>query len=460
MSESGTSQVLGAPEAEMQLLGSGMRNPAWIDDVNVALGPEPWFNPYHAQVWGAICAAYAATGRAGVGEVATQMRANGATLSDEDLRWFYEVEAAGWATESAALSTARMIGQYAKLRRFKAIARRVADQPVNVGDVPIWSEAVMSMFAKAEEGVSYEDAACMGAIINEVVEEMNAVAEGKPPEKTIPYGVSVMDRVTYGGMRAGQLILVAGRPGDGKSAVALSIGLEAAKAKHKVLMFSTEMDNASQGRRALAQMARVEFGSILTSKLDERQWGAVSSARDAAQTLPFWSYDIATMHVARMRALCKSHQRRHGLDLVLIDYAQRLQAGKDEDMDWVRVTKATEACKTIARELEIPVVLLAQLKRANDGKKGRPSLSDLRQSGKLEEEADVIWMLHRDENAEGELVHDREFGIVKQRNGPSVQWYHMHLDPVTFKLTQLADNARASSKPAPVQRRGFGAEVM
>ena len=234
----------------------------------------------------------------------------------------------------------------------------------------------------------------------------------------LPTGVGDLD-IAINGLCPGLLYVVAGRPGMGKSVLGLQMVLRAAATGAPALLFSIEM-----GREELMARAAANIGGILKdrlkrpSKFDEDDWAKLTSFLTKTQAMPYWLDDSANLHINDIVVRARRHKRQYGLGLLAIDYLQLIRGtGENRNKE---IGSITRACKLLAKELQVPVVLLSQLNRSVEQRANkRPILADLRESGEIEQDADVVIFLYRDEEYYPDTADTgvAELIIAKQRDG-------------------------------------------
>lgn len=245
---------------------------------------------------------------------------------------------------------------------------------------------------------------------------------GKPDEPTgVSTGFTELDRLTSG-LHPGELVVIAGRPSSGKSAFALNI-LEnvALYGKSPVGLFSLEMEASQVFMRILASFAHVSFSDLRSGEMDDRVLDRVASSVDLVKEAPIFIDDAGglTPKLLRERALCML--ARFDIQLLVVDYIQLMSVDNNHENRSAQLSEISRNLKALAKEMDIPIIVLSQLNRQlemRDNK--RPRLSDLRDSGSIEDDADVVAMIYRDEmyNPESPDLGTAEICIVKQRNGP------------------------------------------
>lgn len=259
----------------------------------------------------------------------------------------------------------------------------------------------------------------------------------------VPTGFGQLDSVTQG-MHAGELTMLAARPSIGKSAMALNIAVHAAEWYQPTVLFSLEMSKALLGSRLLSGASRVDSHALRSGTATDDQYARVARCLDGICKLPLWFDDSPQLTIHALKSRCRSLKTSRGLALVIVDY---LQLMKPQDSRGNRVDKATEisgGLKDIARELGVAVLALSQLSRQSEHREDkRPQLSDLRESGSLEQDADVVLLLHRP--GKDDPTKDRaktDCIVAKNRNGPTAV-IQLMFDPATTAFSEPVFPAEA-----------------
>ncbi|MEK6323349.1 MAG: replicative DNA helicase [Acidobacteriota bacterium] len=354
------------------------------------------------------------------------------TLSDE-LRRAGEFEQIGGATYIASLidgvPRTDTIEPYAKLVKQKSMLRKLitaSQQIVSLAfdeeddaDVII-DKAEQMIFRIAEDRVR-QGFQYIGDVAHRRLEQIEQMA-GRPEMITgVPTGFTDFDRMTSGLQRQ-ELIVIAARPSMGKTALALNMAQYASKNANVVGIFSLEMSAEQLVSRLLCSEARVDAHRLRTGYLNREEWARLADAlRRLCETKVFID-DTAAVGVMEMRAKCRRLKAEHGLDLLIVDYLQ-LMAGRGRiESRQQEVSQISRDLKGLAKELDIPVIALSQLSRAPETRsEHKPQLSDLRESGAIEQDSDVVCFIYREElyNPTDENQGMAELIIGKQRNGPT-----------------------------------------
>ncbi len=241
--------------------------------------------------------------------------------------------------------------------------------------------------------------------------------------KGVPTGFTGLDEMTTG-LQRGDLIIIAGRPSMGKTAFILSLALHAAAvAKNSTAIFSLEMSKGQLVQRMLCAEARVNMHSLRSGTLPKRDYPKLSLAAGPLSEAPIYIDDTPAITVLELRAKARRLKAKHNLDLLIIDYLQLMGSSGKAESRQQEISTISRSLKGVAKELDVPVIALSQLSRAVEQRTGnhRPQLSDLRESGAIEQDADVVMFVYRDEvyNKDDETNKGKaEIIIGKQRNGP------------------------------------------
>jgi replicative DNA helicase len=354
------------------------------------------------------------------------------TLSDE-LRRAGEFEQIGGATYIASLidgvPRTDTIEPYAKLVKQKSMLRKLISASQQIVSLAFEEEDDADVIIDKAEHMIFEIAEdrvrqgfqYIGDVAHRRLEQIEQMA-GRPEMITgVPTGFTDFDRMTSGLQRQ-ELIVIAARPSMGKTAQALNMAQYAAKNANVVGIFSLEMSAEQLVSRLLCSEARVDAHRLRTGYLNREEWARLADAlRRLCETKVFID-DSAAVSVMEMRAKCRRLKAEHGLDMLIVDYLQ-LMAGRGRiESRQQEVSQISRDLKGLAKELDIPVVALSQLSRAPEQRsEHKPQLSDLRESGAIEQDSDVVCFIYREElyNPTDENQGTAELIIGKQRNGPT-----------------------------------------
>ena len=270
-------------------------------------------------------------------------------------------------------------------------------------------------------------------------EWLEALRQGVVPG--IPYGLRDLDNLT-GGAQPGELILVGGRPGDGKSTLLQTMASSMANAGNRVLYATIEMPCDEITKRELSWTARINLHRLRTGEFGEDEYSRLIDALGPLSEQPVYTYDAADMTTASLRAAATEQKLRHGLDVICLDYLQILTDQPHGSNDTGRITYISRRLMNLARALNVPLIAASQLSRKTEGREDRrPQLSDLRESGGLEQDAHVVLLIHRqrDKSRPKDSPDPTNLIVAKQRQGPTGNV------PLVFipKMTRFVDADRS-----------------
>lgn len=475
-------------EAEAAFLGAILIDNRVVEDLPVALNPEHFFEPLHGRIFQQTMAliernsiatpvtlkpyfeadeAMKAVG--GVGYLA-QLTGSGAGLIGArdfarqifDLALLRELAGVGRSLVDNALDTSERVDPQAQIEEAETALYRVAGGEAEMGSVKSFSQASLTALQAAERALN------SGGHLS-----------------GITTGIGSMN-AKIGGMHNSDLMILAGRPGMGKTSLATNIAYNAAERFRrdeddgippeknmgaKVAFFSLEMSADQLATRVLAEQSGVSGEALRMGKISKEQFQQLSRAAQTLQTLPLFIDDTPGLTIAGLRTRARRLQRRHGIGFVIVDYLQLLQgSSKSGDNRVQEISEISRGLKTLAKELHVPVMALSQLSRAVESREDkRPQLSDLRESGSIEQDADMVLFVFREDYyvaarepkrpIEGDDVKihaqheewaaemERVFGlaeviVAKSRHG-STGKVRLHFEAKTTKFSDLADDSMA-----------------
>ena len=317
---------------------------------------------------------------------------------------------------------AEIVYEKATLRRLIRISEQITSDCYQQKDKldDILEETERSVFSLMQTR-SAGDYVPIRDVVMEVLRKIEEASQTKGHLTGVSTGFADLDKKTNGLQRS-DFILIAARPSMGKTAFALSLARYAALKKNLgVAIFSLEMSKEQLVNRLLSMESKIDAQIIRTGELDDDQWEALMDSSDAIGNSHIIIDDTPGISVTELRSKCRKYKLEHDIQLVIIDYIQLMSSGKNTDSRQQEVSDISRALKGVARELNVPIIVLSQLNRAVDNRTDhRPMLSDIRESGAIEQDADVIMFLYRDDyyNPETEEKNIAEVIIAKQRNGP------------------------------------------
>ena len=305
------------------------------------------------------------------------------------------------------------------IRTTEGIANRCYKSEEGLDEILETSEK--EMFAILQDGGN-SDYTPIDVLAVEQLNQIALAAKTKGGITGVPTGFNVIDYMTAG-FQPSDFILIAARPSMGKTAFVLNIARHVAVSeKQPVLIFSLEMSDGQLFRRLLSLESKVNSQNIRTGRLSEDEWNRIGEGADIVGSSPIYIDNTPGITVGELRSKCRRHKLEHNIKLVIIDYLQLMTAKGRSEGRQQEVSEISRSLKALARELEVPVVALSQLSRAVEQRPNhRPMLSDLRESGSIEQDADVVMFIYREDYYHPENEEARniaEINIAKQRNGP------------------------------------------
>ena len=412
-------------EAEQAVLGGLMLAPDAMDKVADKLGEDDFYRKDHRLIWRAIA------------ELANKgMPCDAVTLGD----WFDAngmVELVGGASYLIELAnatpSAANIAAYADIVREKSVLRQLIDagtaitedgyRPEGKSVQEVMELAEQRVFKIAESGArGKKDIVSMRTAVSEAFRLLSQRYENRGQLTGVSTGFTDLDELTSG-LQPSDLIIVAARPSMGKTAFALNIAEAAAmRGKKSVAVFSMEMSASQLAFRLISSLGRIHQSHLRTGDLAEEDWPRVTSAITMLSDAKIFIDDTPAMSPVEMRSRARRLQREHGLGLIVIDYLQLMQVPGNKENRATEISEISRGLKALAKELDVPVIALSQLNRSLEQRADkRPMMSDLHESGAIEQDADVIMFIYRDEyyNKESPDKGLAEIIIGKQRNGPT-----------------------------------------
>lgn len=298
----------------------------------------------------------------------------------------------------------------------------------------------------------------IGESTGEVLTVFDELYKNQGAFKGIPTGFKLFDSKTNG-LHGGDLVVLAARPGCGKSSLALNVVENAAKHRKSCAIFSLEMPKVQLAQRLLCSMASVSMTRAKTGNLTNRDFAELWKANEAISQMKIFIDDSSLVTPAQILSKCRRLKNREGLDLVVVDYIQLMEYGDKTENRQQEVSKITKNLKIIAKELDVPILALSQMSRLVERRDDKePQLSDLRESGAIEQDADMVLFISKTKEAEGDAVQPVELIIAKHRNGEtgkiSLNWigeYVRFSDPDTF--VSVGDNQATPEEKARREQR-------
>lgn len=433
-------------EAEEAVIGSVLINPEAYYDVAEFLQADDFYIHKHRWIYDSFVRLHERRSPIDI-----------LTVSEELDQMGYLGEVGGSAYLTALISnvpTALHATAYGKLVEETAIRRRMLDAANEIAksayqeDVTVETAinaAEKAVFSVSERRLS-SDLQPIRQVLSDYYERVGDIANRGEESYGVPTNFRDLDHL-LGGLQPSDLLIIAGRPGQGKTSFMLSIAKNAARvAKKHIAIFSMEMSNEQLVQRLISQETGIDAQRLRLGRLKENEWDLFAEAVESLGRTHVFLDDTPSITPTQMRAKCRRLHLEHRLDLIIIDYLQLMQGDYHSDNRVQEVSYISRNLKTLARELNVPVLAAAQLSRAVEQRSDkRPVLSDLRESGSLEQDADIVMFIYReDKDKEDSLMKNvAEIIVSKHRNGPtgSVQLvFREHLaqfvDAATYQFDQ------------------------
>lgn len=408
-------------EAEQSVIGSMLKERTAIAEAAEVLKADDFYKESHKVIFSTIMDLYQR-------DVPVDM----ITLLEE-LRSTEKLESVGGITyitevNGSVLSTANVVS-YIKIVEDKAILRRLIRSSNEIIELSYNNQNnVESVLDTAEQRIfniaekrNTSDFEAMNTVLERGFLEIERLFNNKGSINGVPSGFPDLDAKTSG-FQKGDMILIAARPSMGKTTFALNIAEFAAlRANKSVAVFSLEMSKEQLAYKLLCSEANVDMLKLRTGNLEDKDWENIAKASGPLASAKIYIDDTAGVNVMEMRSKCRKLKIEHGIDLIVIDYLQLMSGSSGTESRQQEVSEISRSIKAIAKEMECPVIALSQLSRAPEQRADhRPMLSDLRESGSIEQDADLVMFLYRDEyyDKETEDKNMAECIIAKQRNGP------------------------------------------
>jgi replicative DNA helicase len=409
-------------EAECGVLGSIIIDPEAIVQVSDFLQPEDFYRDAHRTIYEVILHLYQ-----------SGSPADFITICDE-LERRNRLEDVGGASYITSLINqvptsgnveyyGHIVERTSTLRRLIHAAGQIAAVAYEEGDADVALDKAEQLIFGISQRHSRSDFSSMEEILADYMTKLEQLNARRGTIVGVPTGFTDLDRMT-GGLQRSDLIVLAARPGVGKTSLALSLAHNTAlKYKHSVAIFSLEMSKEQLAQRLLSMDAGIDQSRLRTGWIEEDEWERIVYASDKLAEANIWIDDTAGISTMEMRSKARRLQAEQGIDLIIVDYLQLMQAsiGTRNENRVQEVSEISRSLKGLARELNVPVLALSQLSRSVESRQSKvPQLSDLRESGSIEQDSDIVMFIYRDDvyNQESESKNIANIIVAKHRNGP------------------------------------------
>ncbi len=411
-------------EAEQSILGGLLLESSAFDQVSDLLKEDDFYKPAHQIIYRSIKELHAKSERPDLLTISNLLETK------------RELEPIGGSsylasllekTISAAniLSYCRIVREKSLLRKLISTSTRFIDKAYSgdYQDVEVFLDQSEAELFKVSESNNQTGLVGSMEIVKTSIERIEELYKRKAEITGLATGFAELDKMTAG-LHGGELTIFAARPSMGKTAFSLNIaGHAAMKMKKTVAYFSLEMGKEAVMTRMLSAEAKVSMQELRSGKIQDSSWPRLINAAGLLSEAPLFIDDTPGISPFEIRARCRRLKAQHGLDLIVIDYLQLMDLKQRVESRERAVAEISKGLKTIAKEMNVPVIALAQLNRGVEGRSDRrPMLSDLRESGSIEQDADVIGLLYREDYYDKEDPDKQghaEVIIGKQRNGPT-----------------------------------------
>jgi replicative DNA helicase len=410
-------------DAEQSVLGAMMLSAEAMADVVEILDVNDFYRSANGKIYGVLRGLFAHGEPVDIITVRDALRREG-TLDEVGGALYLRDLADQVPTPAGAAHYAKIVADAALRRRLISAAADIIDLAYTGADEAdsIADDAEQRIYdvARREDA---DEMAVLSDLVNQAVLDLEAIQNRESAYTGLPTGFTDLDTL-MSGLQEGNLIVIAARPGIGKSSFAVNIARNVAVAGEPVAIFSLEMSRWEIGMRLLCAEARVPWDRIRNKRVGPNDWTAVVQAAETLHDAPLSIVDAGNVNIVDIRAKARRMKTgRRGLSLLIVDYLQLMghpgMGGRRPDSRQQEIAEISRSLKLLAKELKIPVIAISQLNRNPESRADkRPQLSDLRESGAIEQDSDVVMFIHRDD-ADPEKKRQAELIVSKHRNGPT-----------------------------------------
>lgn len=410
-------------EAEQGVLGAMLLSPNTITDIIEELIPDDFYRPAHQLIYRAILDLFSDNKDVDPVIVAGRLDRN------------HDLERVGGApylhTLISSVPTAANARYYAEIVAEKAVLRRLVDAGTRVvqlgyegtegAEVDVVVDmAQQEVFAIAQRNVT-EDYAILADILQPTMDELDELSTHGGLARGIPTGFIDLDNLTNG-LHGGQMIIVAARPGVGKSTLALDF-MRSCSIKHNKasVIFSLEMSKSEIVMRLLSAETEIRLSDMRAGRMSDEAWAKLANRVGQISEAPLFIDDSANLTMMEIRSKARRLKQKHDLQMIVVDYLQLMSSGKRVESRQQEVSEFSRQLRLLAKELDVPLVAISQLNRGPESRTDkRPQLADLRESGSLEQDADMVMLLYRpdSQDKDDERAGEADIILAKHRGGP------------------------------------------
>jgi replicative DNA helicase len=444
-------------DAEKALLGSIMVRPVGIHDIMDIIRPESFYVEKHGMIYREMLELTSRSEPIDLVSLTTRLREKKTIDTVGGIDYLNDLV--------ATVPASTNISHYADIVSRKSSLRNLISAGDSISELGYEeSQEIDSVLDQAEKMISTVTSnsgkvnkfVSAREILPEVYETIQRLADNKNELRGVPSGFKALDN-KLAGFQKSDLVILAARPSMGKTSLALDFARHAAL-QHNVSVgiFSLEMSRESLMNRLLSAEANVDSWKMRNGNLREDDWLALTDAMSRLQAAPLHIDDQPGNSILKMRSTARRLKMEHGLGLIIVDYLQLITTTKNYDSMVNQVTEISRSLKSLARELNVPVIALSQLSRAVEQRGGRPRLSDLRDSGSIEQDADVVMFIHREDKyeKESERPNVAEILIEKHRNGATGS-VELFFDGAKTSFLDIEKNDFSDFAPATINQSGF-----
>ncbi|MCI5722220.1 MAG: replicative DNA helicase [Firmicutes bacterium] len=409
-------------EAERSVLGAALLSKDALADVIDVVRTDDFYDKAHKEIFDVMLELFRSSKSVDIVTVCEELKKNKALDLVGGRSYIASLSAAVPSVVNAA-EYAKIVAEKASLRKLiqtaEEIKERGYDESVEAADILDYAERNIFEIAQSRQSSDY---APIKEVLLENVAMIDKAINSQGEVTGLTTGFKRLDEVTSG-LQKSDLVIIAARPAMGKTAFVLNIAQNAAiKAGASVLIFSLEMAKAQLGQRLLSMESRVEMQKLKTGAIERNDWDRINMALDSLSKTNIHIDDNSGISILEMKNKCRRLKAEKGLDLIIVDYLQLMQSDGKSDSRQQEISALSRQLKLLAREIDCPVLVLSQLSRAPEQRQDhRPILSDLRESGSIEQDADIVIFLYRDDyyNENSEKPGVCEVNIAKHRSGPT-----------------------------------------
>jgi replicative DNA helicase len=413
-------------QAEQSVLGGMLLSKDAIADVVEVLRAGDFYRPAHQIVYDTILDLYGRGEPADAVTVSAELTRSGQLMRVGGTPYLH--------TLISSVPTAANAGFYAEIVAERATLRRLVEAGTRIvqlgygaaagqgGDVDEVVDRAQAEIYDVTERRTSEDYVRLEQLLQGTMDEIDAISSRGGQNIGVPTGFSELDQITNG-LHPGQMVILAARPAIGKSTLALDFS-RACSIRHGMTsaIFSLEMSKSEITMRLLSAEAKVPLHHMRSGHMSDDDWARLARRMGEVADAPLYIDDSPNLTMMEIRAKARRLRQRHDLRLVVVDYLQLMTSGKRVENRQVEVSEFSRSLKLLAKELEVPVIAISQLNRGPEQRTDKkPLLSDLRESGSLEQDADMVVLLHREDAYERESPRAGEADLIlaKHRNGPT-----------------------------------------